>query len=87
MAKKQPTFEEALAKLESIVEAIEQGKVGLEESIERYEEGMALIKHCRKILAGAEQKIQKLQLAETGELTAEPLEEPSDQAPAEEETQ
>jgi len=79
MAKKEPTFEQALAKLESIVEAIEQGKIGLEESIQRYEEGMELIKHCRKILAAAEQKIQKLQLTETGELTPEPLDEPPEQ--------
>ncbi len=65
------TFEQALEKLESIVQAIEQGQVGLEESIQRYEEGMALIKRGRTILAHAEQRIQKLQLADDGTLTPE----------------
>ena len=71
---KQPTFEAALKKLEAIVQAIEQGEVGLEESIERFEEGMNLIKRCRTILADAEQKIQQLQLASDGTLTPEPVE-------------
>jgi exodeoxyribonuclease VII small subunit len=53
-------FEEALAKLERIVSEIEEGKVSLEESISRYAEGIGLVKHCRKILDAAEQKIQLL---------------------------
>ncbi len=68
------TFEEALRQLETIVQSIEQGKIGLQESIQQYEEGMKLIKRCRSILAEAEQKIQKLQLSEEGELVAEPFE-------------
>lgn len=67
------TFEQALQKLESIVQAIEQGQVGLEESIQRYEEGMALIQRGRTILAHAEQRIQTLQLADDGTLTPEPF--------------
>ncbi|HOW17608.1 MAG TPA: exodeoxyribonuclease VII small subunit [Phycisphaerae bacterium] len=67
------TFEQALAKLEAIVQSIEQGKIGLQESIQQYEEGMKLIRKCRSILTEAEQKIQKLQLAAGGELTAEPF--------------
>ncbi len=61
MAKKKATFEEALNQLETIAEQIEQGKIGLEESIGKYEEGMALVKHCRQILSKAENKIQQLQ--------------------------
>ena len=61
MGKKKLTFEEALNNLERIAEQIEQGKIGLEESITKYEEGMAMVKQCRDILAKAEQKIQKLQ--------------------------
>jgi len=57
-------FEEALAKLERIVTEIEAGKVPLEESIEKYAEGIELVKHCRKILDAAEQKIQLLTKAE-----------------------
>ena len=74
--KKQVTFEEALEKLEAIVEDIEQGKIGLEESITRYEEGMGLIQHCRKVLADAEMKIQKLQADQQGNLEATPFEPP-----------
>ena len=64
------SFEESLAKLESIVEAIESGKVGLEESVKQFEEGMRLIQNCRRILADAELKIQKLQTNSQGELEA-----------------
>ena len=53
-------FEQALAKLEQIVSEIEEGKVSLEESIAKYAEGIGLVKHCRKILDAAEQKIQLL---------------------------
>jgi len=67
------TFEQALAKLEAIVQSIEQGKIGLQESIQQYEEGMKLIRKCRSILTDAEQKIQKLQLAAGGEMSAEPF--------------
>ncbi len=61
MSKKSPTFEEALGRLEQIADEIEQGKVGLEDSIVRYEEGMRLIQQCREILVLAEQRIVKLQ--------------------------
>ena len=54
------TFEQALSKLEEIVTKIEEGKVPLEESIEKYAQGIGLIKQCRAILDGAEKKIQLL---------------------------
>jgi exodeoxyribonuclease VII small subunit len=79
MAKKLPKFEEALARLEDIVGAIEQGEIGLEESIVRYEEGMGLIAHCRKILGEAELKIQKLQADAEGDLKAKPFEPDQDE--------
>ena len=74
--KKEPTFEEALSQLETIAEQIEQGKIGLEESISKYEEGMALVKRCREILANAESKIQKLQEFPDGTLEASGFERP-----------
>lgn len=73
MGKKKPTFEEALAQLESIAERIEQGKIGLEESITQYERGMALVKQCRDILSKAEHKIQQLQKRTDGSLETAPL--------------
>jgi len=61
MAKKEPTLEEALRQLESLAQEIERGEIGLEESIQKYEQGMKLVAHCRAILTRAEQRIQELQ--------------------------
>jgi len=70
MAKKKLTFEEALKQLETIAEQIERGTIGLEESIDKYEEGMALVKQCRDILSKAELKIQHLQQRADGTVEA-----------------
>ena len=61
MAKKEPTFEQALKELEALAGQIERGEIGLEESIQKYEQGMKLVTQCRAILTRAEQRIQKLQ--------------------------
>jgi exodeoxyribonuclease VII small subunit len=53
-------FEQAIEELTSIVEKIELGEIPLQQSIEQYEKGMALIKHCRGILQKAEEKIEKI---------------------------
>jgi exodeoxyribonuclease VII small subunit len=53
-----PKFEEALASLEEIVGAMENGELPLDQLIERYEEGMRLVKLCQEKLAEAEQKIE-----------------------------
>lgn len=54
------TYEEAVAQLESILEKIESGEIGLEASIQEYERGVGLIKRCRAILDQAEQRIEHL---------------------------
>ena len=64
MTKEKITFEKALEKLERIVVEIEEGKVSLEESIEKYAEGTKLIETCREILDKAEAKIKLLAKAE-----------------------
>lgn len=61
MAQDELSFEKAIARLEKIVEAMEQGKIGLEESVKHFEEGMGLIARCRRVLGEAELKIQHLQ--------------------------
>ncbi|MCG8405220.1 MAG: exodeoxyribonuclease VII small subunit [Phycisphaerales bacterium] len=61
MAKAKFEFEKAMARAEQIAKAIEQGEIGLEESIKQFEEGMALIKQCRRVLDDAELKIQQLE--------------------------
>jgi exodeoxyribonuclease VII small subunit len=80
MANRKLTFEEALKELEAIAEQIEQGKIGLEESIAKYERGMALVKHCREILSKAEHRIQQLQQRADGTLETAPLERPPESA-------
>jgi exodeoxyribonuclease VII small subunit len=55
-----PTFEQALADLERIVRELEDGKIGLEESLARYEQGVALLKRCYGQLRQVEQKIVEL---------------------------
>ena len=63
------TYEQAIDELEKIIERIEQGEVGLEDSLAEYRKGASLLKRCRSILDSAEQQIQ--------ELTAQESEEPS----------
>ena len=57
---KDPSFEEALEKLEKLVESMEQGDLSLEESLKTFEEGVALTRLCEKSLQDAEQKIEML---------------------------
>jgi len=54
------SFEEAIKELTNIVGKIEQGEIPLQDSLEQYEKGMTLIKHCRDILQKAEKQIEKI---------------------------
>lgn len=54
------TFGAALAELEQIVRALETGQLELEESLERYERGVALLAACQKKLTEARQKVTSL---------------------------
>jgi len=54
------SFEEAIKELTNIVGKIEQGEIPLQDSLEQYEKGMALIKQCRTILKKAEERIDKI---------------------------
>ena len=58
MAKKEKnqTFEDALSRLETLVEKMESGEGTLEQSLDWFDEGMSLIKSCRQELESAEQK-------------------------------
>jgi len=61
-------FEEALKKLETIVEAMEGDDLPLESLVARYEEGMKLAQVCQAKLAEAELKIQQLEKTAAGEM-------------------
>jgi len=54
------SFEESIKELTNIVGKIEQGQIPLQDSLEQYEKGMALIKQCRAILEKAEKRIEKI---------------------------
>lgn len=54
------SFGAALAELEQIVRALEAGQLELEESLERYERGVALLAACQKKLTEARQKVTAL---------------------------
>ena len=56
----EPKFEEALSKLEKLVEDLESGKFGLEESLKKYEEGIKLCNICSKKLEIARKKVETL---------------------------
>ena len=57
----EPTFEDALGKLEAIVETMESGELPLEQLLARFEEGTHLVKFCQDRLAAAELRIQQLE--------------------------
>lgn len=54
------TFEQALAAIESIVHELEEGQLGLEESLTRYERGAKLLRQCHEQLQRAERRIELL---------------------------
>lgn len=54
-------FEQSIDTLTEIVEGIESGKTPLAESLDRYEKGMAIIRHCRKMLSEAEKRIENVE--------------------------
>lgn len=66
-------FEEALKKLETIVETMESEELPLESLLARYEEGTRLVKVCQEKLAEAELKIQQLEKNAAGEMKLKPV--------------
>ena len=66
-------FEEAVKKLEKIVEEMESGELPLESMLSRFEEGTRLVKVCQTKLEEAEMKIQKLEKNSAGEISVKPV--------------
>ena len=68
------TFDEMLSELETIVRNLESGRVGLEEALTAYQQGMNLKKACDTKLAAAKEQIDKL-VIENNQITGkEPFE-------------
>lgn len=58
--KPEVNFEQALAELHGLVEKMEQGGLSLQDSLQYFERGVGLIRHCQQELATAEQKVKIL---------------------------
>ncbi len=71
---KELKFEEMMGKLEEIVDSLESGDMPLDESLKKYEEGVKLLRLCRKRLDETKRKVEIL-VKKGGKLTAEPFEE------------
>ncbi len=67
---KENSFEKNLQKLELIVEKLESGEIGLEESVQLYEEGMKIKKICDNKLKDIEMQIKKIMI-EDNKITKE----------------
>jgi exodeoxyribonuclease VII small subunit len=57
----QMRYEAALKELESLVMAMESGKLSLEETLAAYQRGAALLKHCQGVLAQVEQQVKVIE--------------------------
>lgn len=57
---KLPALETSLKEITQLIDKMEHGELSLEQSLEQFERGITLIKHCQKILTDAEQKVQVL---------------------------
>jgi len=62
------TFEEALAELEVIASQLEEGTLGLDDSITRFEKGITLARFCHEKPEEAERKIEILQKGENSKI-------------------
>lgn len=54
------TFEDSIEEVERIIDRIERGEVGLEDSLREYERGVEIIRRCRGVLKQAEVKVEEL---------------------------
>ena len=72
--KEELTFEQAMQKLESIANELENDNLDLDTSVKKFEEGMKLSQKCNKILEEAEKKITILVNGEEKDFTVDNVE-------------
>ena len=74
----EPSFEQAMTRLEAIVRELEEGPIGLEESLARYEQGVKLLRRCHDLLTQAQRRIELLSGVDAqGNPITRPIEEES----------
>ena len=64
-------FEEAMDQLNEIIQGLESGEVKLSESVDKFELGSELAKHCKKLLDDAETRINAIKIDGVGDIIAE----------------
>ena len=72
MKKAPKSFEEALARLETLTQSMQSSEMPLEDALTAYQEGNELVRYCQTKLAEVEQKLQVLDAGELKELNLEP---------------
>ena len=68
--KKNIDFETSLQELENIVLVLEEGNLGLEDSLKSFEKGIKITRECQQALRNAEQRVRLLSQQTSGELTS-----------------
>ena len=76
MHMKEMSFEDAMKKIEEIVDQLEKGDLALDDSLKRFEEAVKLARVCHEKLESAEKKVSKLIKSGDGKFELEPFEEP-----------
>lgn len=67
------SFEEAYERLEAAIAALQDGKLPLEQALQRYQEGVKLAQRCNELLQQAELTVQQLSIDDSGTISALPL--------------
>jgi exodeoxyribonuclease VII small subunit len=76
MAKKDQSdksFEDALKRLEEVLESLEHGELNLEESVQAFEEGVGLVRFCHDKLDEVERRVELLLKDESGRFVTRPF--------------
>ena len=82
-ASDQPGFEDTLKRLEEIVRMLEDGEITLSEALDRYEEGVRLLRHSYDLLEHAERRVELLSGVDAqGNPVTKPFEDRTTKPPA-----
>ncbi|MBQ9099632.1 MAG: exodeoxyribonuclease VII small subunit [Clostridia bacterium] len=73
MTKQAFSFEKALEELQTIVSSLENGNVGLDQSLGLYERGVELVRLCNRRLEEAQQRVNAVVTTQDGTVTIEPF--------------
>lgn len=74
-------FERSLARLEEVVQKLENANLSLDEAMKLFEEGVELSRECQKQLEQAEGRVEVLLKKADGKIAAEPFEPEADEEP------